>query len=498
MDTSAPLASWMAAGGDERQVLLEATGLTKYRTAHEPRDNVPLGSCTASSPSRHAWRAMSAELARWREAANPDAAIEGSALTTRQRLRNLLGLPRQARLALLPSGTDAIYLVSAVALQGVDHVHHVVVGASELGGGTLIASRGEVFSPRVPLDRGQGVLAEVGAPVDELSGRCSATPVYLRAPDGERLDIERIDAEVAEVARAAAARGERAIVHLVAHSKTGLRAPSMQAMLSLQSELGDRLVVLVDAAQGRVAPADVRHALDHGFVVLWTGSKFYGGPPFSATLLFPQAFSEDPGPLPRGLGAWVSRFDLPREWPSARDSMPVESNPGLLLRWVGALAETEAYHALAEPHRGRVYHAFAASVTEVFGPSHRVKIDMPHAPVHRLATSLGAYPSVFGFRVRDDDGWLSAARLKRLHALLDTDLSHEDPALGGEFHLGQPVSLGPPDQGVEAVLRVALGARLVTELANSADAGAAWLRAELGRVRRKTEFLIDSGRLEAE
>ena len=368
-------------------------------------------------------------------------------------------------------------------------------GASELGGGTLRASAGLTFSDRVPhpIDAETAATVRVGQPVAGLQGRTAATPVYLRGTDGARDPMERVDAEVVRLSREVVAAGARAVVHLVAHSKTGLRAPSVEALLALREELGDQLVVVVDAAQGRVAPRDVRHALELGFMVLWTGSKFYCGPPFSAALFLPEAFAVDPGPLPEGLAPWFSRFDLPQEWPKARESLPIHANPGLMLRWTGALAETEAYHAIPPDRRGRVYHTFAGAVLETFGPSHRLKLDMPQPPVHRLASGLGAYPSVFGFRVRDDDGWLDADALKRVHALLDTDRSDLAPVLGGRYHVGQPVSLGPPGEGKEAVLRVALGARLVTELHGTADAGSAWLRAQLEAVRRKTEAIVERG-----
>lgn len=493
MDVSAPLTTWMQRGGDRRQVPDPQTGLTRYRITTRPREGVPFGSCTASWPGRRAWRAMEAELARWREADRPAESVEATALNIRRRLRAIMGLGDEARLALTPSGTDAIYLVTAVALRGTERVHHVVVGASELGGGTLGASAGRTFSDRVP-HPGPAGPPDSGAAVPGLEERTSAVAVYLRDGQGQRRPLEEVDAEVVEKAERAAAEGARVVVHLVAHSKTGLRAPSVEALQELGDRLGDRLVVLVDAAQGRVAPSDVAHALDLGFMVLWTGSKFYCGPPFSSVLLFPSSFADDPGPLPDGLDQWLTPYDLPREWVRARSSLRVDANPGLYLRWIGGLEETEAYHAIPGHRRGRVYHTFAGAVLEVFGPSHRLVLDMPRAPDHRLATGLGAFPSVFGFRVRDDAGWLTADRLKRLHALLDTDLSAEDVELGGRYHLGQPVSLGPPGDGVEAVLRVALGARLVTELAASSDAGAAWLRSQMYRVRRKAELIVEGGR----
>ena len=82
------------------------------------------------------------------------------------------------------------------------------------------------------------------------------------------------------------------------------------------------------------------------------------------------------------------------------------------------------------------------------------------------------------------------------HALLDTDLSHESPRLAGCYHLGQPVSLGPPRDDRRAYLRVALGSSMVTEFARQPDAGGAWMREQLASVRTKIEMLVHQGRFQ--
>lgn len=487
LDLERPLDWFLQSGGDHRQKLLPDTGLTRYRTSPTPRPGVSLGSCTGSWTSPRSWQACEVELAAWRGQADSETAIDAGAHRVRHRLAAALGLDSSERIVLSPSGTDVVYMVSAFALEGVERVHHVVVGASELGGGTLAAARGLTFSPQVPH------VGEVppGTPVEGLAGRCTAEPLYLRHASGERMAPDEVDAAVTAAVDAAVAPDCRVVLHLVAHSKTGLRAPSLSAARALAEAHGDKVLVLVDAAQGRLAPHDVRHAIELGFIVLFTGSKFYSGPPFSGGLVLP--FTEDPGPLPRGVGGWFSRADLPRTWTVARASLDAPHNPGLVLRWVAALAELEAYHAIEPRLRGRIYHTFAGAVLESFGPSTLMEVDVPMPPVHRLVTALGAYPSVFGFRVFDGAEPLDAEALRRLHALIDTDLGHVDPALAERFHLGQPVSLGPPRPNAPAVLRVALGARLVTDLAHSPDAGAAWLRERLGALVRKVEILVRSG-----
>lgn len=414
----------------------------------------------------------------------------------RHRLRVAFDLDPDGAVVLTPSGTDAVFVVSALALaRGAERVHHLVVGAGELGSGTLGAARGDAFTEEPPV-ADVGPLVGVADPLEGLdvglaglSERCTAQPIYLRSERGERLEPAIVDAAVGAAADAAVAGGATVVVHMVAHSKTGLRAPSVHQVEQLRERHGDRIIVLMDAAQGRVAPVDIRRALAMNYVVLFTGSKFYSGPPFSGALFLPSAWGADPGALPEGLVDWLSVADLPDDWHEARDGLVVDANPGLIARWEAALAEIEAYHAIGPDRRSIVYHAFAAAFMGVFGPAPTVELDIPMPPVHQLASGLGAFPSVFSLRIRGADGWLGADRLRRLHAELDSVVVGEDPALAKQFHLGQPVTLGPPRDAPVAVLRVALGARLVREYADTPDGGGAWFRVCAAELLRKIEHL---------
>lgn len=452
---------------------------------------MPFGSCTASSPSGGGLDAAQHALDALRSAIDPVAAAEALGRRQRDRLAHQFELPDDVAIAQSPSGTDAIYLVSSLVLRRHARVHHLVVGASELGGGTLNAARGLSIADGAPF-----AASTKGEPIEGLADRCTAEPLYLRDDDGQLLDPDEVDRRVARhLADVPTDTG--IVLHLVAHSKTGLRAPSTALCESLRERLGDRLLVMVDAAQGRVAPRDVRSALDLGFAVLFTGSKFYSGPPFSSALLLPSPWADGPGPLAPGLKDWFARAELPGRWTDARASLDQPFNAGLHLRWEAALFEIEGYHAIAPHHRAGVYHTFAGAVHEVFGPGEVVQLDVPMPPVHALATALGAFPSVFSFRVHGPDGEpYGAEPLRRLHTLLDSDVTAEHPELTGSFHLGQPVPLGPPTApDRQAVLRVALGARLVRELAASDDMGAGFFRCRMKALRAKIEGLVAAGRL---
>ena len=208
-------------------------------------------------------------LDQWEAAGRSDAVLDALQKQTRDGLRETFTLPVHTSIVLTPSGTDALYLINALIHNRGRHAHHVVVGASELGGGTVRACEGRTFSGLRPF----GGPLVVGSDLEGLPYDCTAEAVYLREEQGMRLDEALIDLEVEQRVAAAAKPGVLVVVHLVAHSKTGLRAPSFLLAKRLTERYGDEVMVFVDAAQGRVAPADMRMALKCGFVVLMTGSS---------------------------------------------------------------------------------------------------------------------------------------------------------------------------------------------------------------------------------
>lgn len=475
------LGEWLQRGGDHRLVT-DDSGFSPYRVSFLTRMSSPFGSCTANSPSPRAIAGAQAALVKWQTTGESDRTVDALQQQTRNELKQALALSDDTTVALTPSGTDALYLVNAVIHRRDLHAHHVVVGASELGGGTVRACEGKTFSLHNPFDGPLGV----DCALDGLAGRSSAEPVYLRDKHGNQRSDSDVDQDVAQRVASAMSDNTCVVVHMVAHSKTGLRAPSLSLGLRLLEQYGQRVMVFVDAAQGRIAASDIHLALDSGFVVLFTGSKFYGGPPFSGALFLPQDWSADPGPLPASIGDWLDAPSLPEAWPVARESLATRSNPGLMLRWRAAMAEIIAYHALEQPTRESVARTFSTAVREVLGRCSAIRLASPPTVSHGLASGIPPVQTVFSFRVQDANGWLDAARLKTLHTQLDEDGNGPH----GAHHLGQPVALGPPSGDRNAVLRVALGARLVSDLAVHPDHGDAWLRDRLHKLCCKFKQLL--------
>ncbi|MCB9678296.1 MAG: hypothetical protein H6737_24555 [Alphaproteobacteria bacterium] len=437
----AELAQRLVSGGDHRQVLDPRSGLSSYLVGPSPRKVVPLGSCTASTPS-----VIGFEAARLALHDAPEAVCAAA----RERLAELLAVPEGCAIALTPSGTDAMYLVSALCLRHGD-VHHVLVGSREVGGGTPDAAAGRAFSKVAP----HGPPREV---LPGISGRCTVAPVPLREASGAVRDAAAVERDTRAAIRNGRARGAHVVLNVVTHSKTGLSGPN--AALVEEALRMPGVTVLIDAAQGRVEPHELGPIAGRGAVVLFTGSKFWGGPPFAGALVLPPALAGDPGALPEGLHWWSSAADLPPAWVGARAGLaPV--NPGLGLRWAAALGEIEHTLAHGWERREEVLAAMERA-------TERAPLSWVEAPTPRSAWlsgfALGRTIRAFHVPVR------TKAEATALHTRLDR----------AGWHLGQPVALG--GSADRWCLRIALGAPLLRERAAELDAGLAWFGRAFARI----------------
>ena len=95
-------------------------------------------------------------------------------------------------------------------------------------------------------------------------------------------------------------------------------------------------------------------------LVLLTGSKFIGGPPFSGIALVPARLTPA-ATLPEGLGTFLRRAELPVGW-KLSPAFDADANPGLLLRLEAAVFELERFGQVAPAQRDAIVEAFGVSV----------------------------------------------------------------------------------------------------------------------------------------
>jgi len=433
------------------------TGLTAYGSAVLPRSGaIALSSCTASSISEEGFIAADAARRRLAQAAldgDMAAELQRQGASVRAAIAAQFALPAGSLVVLAASGTDSELLALALAARPGQGILNVLVAPEESGSGVPYAAAGCHFADQTP----------AGLPVKRGTPVAGFPPVGLQTiPGRDAAGKVRTSAEViaacAEAVQEAEGRGARAVLHLLDGSKTGYVLPDPADLMELARQHPTSVQVVVDACQGRGDPARIASWLTEGWIVLVTGSKFYGGPPFcGAVLLPPQLVAElntRPFVLPDGLSAYSTRAD----WPDAlapSQSLAQAANPGLLLRWQAALVEMAEFHASPRRLREARLVRFAAALPPLIAG--RADLRLVETP-----SASGWLQTIFSFMVVRNGRPLTFQEAKRLHQWLNIDVSgHSNTLSVAEKGLarrlcaiGQPVNLS-----CGAVLRIAAGAR---------------------------------------
>ena len=478
-------AQLITSGGDSRSQL-GPTGLNCYGSGPNAGSKIQLGSCTCSSPSSRALTAARKLYQELKQHPSPGLLASEHFEFVRNQLQNLLALPADIDIALTPSGTDVEMLALALVASKTERpIVNVVVGPAEVGSGTCDASAGRHFNSLTP----RGNSSNAQEPVDaDLASRVSVTRVAVRNALGQQLSIDEIDREVVQTVIDAMSTGAHVVVHLVAHSKTGIHAPSLNAIESIKSVLQNDVTIVVDAAQGRLAIDAYRVALQNNCLISLTGSKFFGGPAFCGALLVPK--SQRPGKhlaqLPDGFNQFFNQDTIPAAWDSWRTTCSDWINTGLLLRWTAAIAEMEAFYETELDVREVVFFIFANEVTNAISASATCSMLLANTDTVSNLPNISSHCSVFTFEVDGpQQNSLSKAQLKELHQQLNMDPR-------SSFLIGQPVQLGQN----RCALRVALGAPMIVDVATNKNIGEtldhrlSWLRENIRSCFKAIDSLV--------
>ena len=509
------LADLLSSGSDERSVL-GPDGLNKYGGAPYPRSVVPFGSCTASTISTRGWQAAHVALETYRKHNAQIGEMQASAELgnqIRERLVTLMGLADipNLQLVLTPSGSDAEAIALFFAsLTDRTPLVNIVVGAREVGSGTILAAGARHFSDQVP----SGQKRTPGTPIDApLADRTTVHQVKIRHDSSAERSPDDLDVEIQRIVESAVASGARVIVHIVAHSKTGVHAPRLETMNDLVSRYSTHVVPIIDAAQGRFSRRGLRDYLSRGFMVILTGSKFYGGTAFSGCLLVPGSLlpeNQDTFQFPPGYSDYLTPAQLPDVWTAARASLPQRCNLGLMLRWRAAIAEIQAYYETPALARYRILRFFESQTPIILGRSPLLELINVPMPIFddSFERLLESKTTVFSFRVKARKGYqIDQPTLARWIRWMNHDISAAAQTNAPEmllqatrtlFQLGQAVHVGEQPSGEhDHVIRVAIGAILITDIATdpvlgpTLDKRLEWLAEKLEQLCLKIEFIAD-------
>ncbi|MBK6414618.1 hypothetical protein [Sphingopyxis sp.] len=451
---AARMATALASGGD-RRIRPDVDGRNQYYASVLPSDALAYGSSTINSISDHAFNML---LNQWSDRLGRPVAANDYAdglAALRGQLADHFGLADTA-IVFAASGTDLEYVGLAAAFDG-RPLTAILLGRDEVGSGCIHSAAGRFFASETAT--GAQVVAQTT--IDPVFVATELIDVPIRDAVGNPRASAAIAAELAQQADRAAARGRRAVIHVVHGSKTGLTLPTLADVERLTAMHGDAVMFVVDACQLRITPEIVRRYLALGCVVLMTGSKFVGGPPFSGIALVPGAVRTRARALPAGFRRVANRAEWPADWPGA-GCLPAASNFGLLLRLQAALIEMERFAALPIER--------VTEVTARFG--HHVmclvkRLEVAEVPGAGGATCLASET----LRTLDLSARWPECDFDIARAMHGYIARRSRQWLGREIRLGQPVRTHVMSDGRAAgTLRLSLSMPLMTELAGLSGA----------------------------
>ncbi|AHY52902.1 hypothetical protein BJS_00275 [Bradyrhizobium japonicum SEMIA 5079] len=505
-DLFTPLDTLLVSGGDPRLALDAGDRVNAYGCAASPEPEIwNFASSTASTISQFAYdRAALAreELMHRCLFDEVEIAFDARCEGMREELRGHLQLSPRVDVVFSPSGTDsqlhALFLARAVL--GAPPVT-IVVGADQTGSGTAHTARGHHFSSMTA----SGLAVRKDGAVAGLAG-ASVTLPLLRDGPGIAMRADT-DAAVLEAIEATIAQGAPVLLQIMDSSKLGWRAPSVACLDEIARRWPRKVQVVVDACQARLGRRRLRSYLDRGYMVLITGSKFFGGPAFSGALLVPKGFSRSldriEGIAP-GFFDYAGRCDWPVAWTALRARFERRPNFGQWLRWEAALAEIGSYYAVPGAFRVRALAELAAGIDSMIALSPSLQ-PVPTA-IEKIAgdDEEFAHATIFPFMLLRDGKPVSMAETGAVHRALRRDMNDEISGSSADREvavrrslIGQPVRLERQDDAPQAALRLCVGARLVTE-AWSPDTAQAkrnvqHLLDRIAHVLVKIELLLDRG-----
>jgi len=497
LDFAPPAEHLLTHGGDARIKIDPKTGRNGYGSSARPTTGeISFSSSTASCVSSHAYASVEALRHRLLSSATSfDSELERirSEILVRSGAASVGGV----QLILTASGTDAELATLALSLaQDERPLTSIVISPEETGSGVPQATLGRHFSTETAL----GMVVKQGDAIPGLgTGHIRLVAIAIRELDGRARPLEAIRDEVLASIRDALGAGRRVLLHVLDAAKTGIGAPAIADVVTLAERFGPDIDVVVDACQARLGPEAVAAYLDRGWLVQLTGSKFWGGPPFSGALLVPLPFLARGGRLAtplKCLTGYMARNEWPGAFPVAREVLPDARNIGLLCRWQASLCEAERFGAVS-PARGiDLTRGFMAAVADgLAAHSELLPVDgtpIDHAPIcandtwQNLRSIVPIIPTLAGHPVNLDEAKTLHRALARdvSESLAGCGLSNVELALAAKpCHVGQPVKLG-----TAAALRICASSR--TLAAMSEPGGMVALTADLATVLAKLRLLL--------
>ncbi|MCL5130051.1 hypothetical protein [Algibacter sp. L4_22] len=465
-------------GGDLRLNIDEINLLNKYGCRPFPRpDAFTFASSTASSVSNFAFdktdKVRSILIRNSLKNGFRNATIEFSELL-KNNLKKIFKLNDECQIIFSPSGTDSALQIAAITqIISNKDITHVLVASDETGSGVPAALKGCHFENTTALNHPvkKGDRIEGFRDIDLIK-------VPFRDEKGVLKSSSQLDEEVFNAISKTNELGRHVVLHTMDQSKLGYQSPSDELIQRLNTFNNLSMQVIVDAAQLRLDPTDIKNYLSKGYIVTITGSKYFTGPPYSGALILPKNVSKVidslKDTLPKGLTEYYHHSDWPTSWCCSND-LSSGYNYGSYMRWNAAIVEMDRYFKTPILYRNMGIEMFCDFVDESIKEASFLE------PTYSDETKTNSYNSkefgirnirtIYPFFILRNNKALSIDQVKKVYTLLNSDLSDQFQGspleiirlAGQKCHIGQAVNVKYSNDIESAILRISLGARVISE-----------------------------------
>ena len=465
-------------GGDLRLNIDEFELLNKYGCRPFPRPEAfTFASSTATSVSNYAFdktdKVRTILIQNSLKKGLKNATIEFSELL-KNNLRRALKIKDDCQIIFSPSGTDSSLQIAAITQIISDkEITHVLVASDETGSGVATALKGCHFENTTALNYPvkQGDHIEGFRDIDLIK-------IPLKDENGQLKSSTQLDTEIFAAISKTNELGRHIVLHTMDQSKLGYQSPSQEMIGNLKKLDNLSIQIIVDGSQLRLDPIDIRNYLNKGYIVTITGSKYFTGPPYAGALIVPKNVSQSinsvKNTLPEGLTKYYNHSDWPTSWLCSKD-LPDGFNYGSYMRWNAAIVEMDRYFKTPILYRNLGIEMFCNFVEEsikeasflepLFGDE--IKINTYNSEKFGLRNIR----TIFPFFILRNNQVLTIDQVKNLYKLLNSDLSDQFSASSLEIirlaaqkcHIGQAVNVKYGNDVQSAVLRISLGARVISE-----------------------------------
>ncbi len=468
----------LMSGGDLRLNIDEFQLLNKYGCRPFPRPEAfTFASSTATSVSNFAFdktdKVRSILIQNSLKKGFKNTTLEFAELL-KNNLRKALKINNESQIIFSPSGTDSALQIAAITqIVSKKEITHVLVASDETGSGVPAALKGCHFENtsalNYPVKKGDKI--EGFRDIDLIK-------IPLRDQNGTLKPTKQLDTEVFTAISKTNDLGRHIVLHAMDQSKLGYQSPSEEMLANLKTLNNLSMQIIVDGSQLRLDPEDIQNYLSKGYIVTITGSKYFTGPPYSGALIVPKSVSQSINSikttLPEGLNYYYNHSDWPTSWFCSKD-LSEGFNYGSYMRWNAAIVEMDRYYKTPILYRNLGIEMFCNFVEDSIKDATFLEPLFGDETKINTSTSekfgLRNIRTIFPFFILKDNTALTTDHVKKLYTLLNSDISDqfEESSLeiirlaAQKCHIGQAVDVKYGTDFQSAVLRISLGARVISE-----------------------------------